>query len=248
MNSWKARIGKVSPSRGDNYIYEFYQIVPKDILLTTIATTVKRLQSEDFSRAFDAYEQAALTLAEEGVQMVILGGGPVFVSQGAGSEEALCSRIKKATSLPVTTEFASAADACTALKIKRLAIISPYREELNRLITNYFQEKGFQDPLARGLGISRNIEIAQLPEDAAYKLTLKALQEDSKIDGFYITCPRWRTSSSIAKLEKETGKPVVSTVQSTIWSAFRILSIKEPIQGYGRLLSSTDLEFDLSRK
>ena len=93
MSSWNGRIGKVSPSRGDNYIYEFYRIVPENILLTTIATTVKRLKPEDFSKAFDAYEQAALTLAEERVEMVILGGGPVFVTQGAGSEADLCARI-----------------------------------------------------------------------------------------------------------------------------------------------------------
>jgi len=237
MSSWNGRIGKVSPSRGDNYIYEFYRIVPENILLTTIATTVKQLKPEDFSKAFDAYEQAALTLAEERVEMVILGGGPVFVSQGAGREADLCARIKKATGLPVITEFASAADACTALNINRLAVISPYTEELNGLITAYFKEKGFQDPLARGLGIQRNIDIAELPEDAAYNLTMNTFKEDPGIDGFYITCPRWRTAASIARLERVTGKPVVTTVQSTVWSAFNTLKIKEPITDYGRLLS-----------
>ena len=54
MRSWRARIGKVSPSRGDNYIYEFYKIVPDNILLTTIATTVRQLTPDNFMRAYDA--------------------------------------------------------------------------------------------------------------------------------------------------------------------------------------------------
>ena len=238
MSSWRARIGKVSPSRGDTYIYEFYQIAPKNILLTVIAATVKKLEPGNFSRAFDAYEEAALTVAKEGAQTILFGGGPVFVSQAPGSEEALCSRLEKATSLSVITEFSSAADASRALGIKRLGIISPYQEKLNGLIQSYFQEKGFQVPLIRGLGLERNIDIGNLPEDAAFNLTLAAFREGPEVDGFYITCPRWRTAASIAALEKETGKPVVTTVQANIWSAFKDLDLKDRISGYGALLSS----------
>ncbi len=238
MSSWRARIGKVSPSRGDTYVYEFYEIVPKNILLTQIAATVKRLTQDNFERAFKLYEEAALTLVEEGAETLVFGGGPVFVSQGPGSEEAFCSRIKKATNLAVTTEFSSAADACQKLAIKRLGIISPYRQPLNELIQSYFMKKGFQVPLVRGLGIERNIDIGKLPEDASFNLTMTAFKEGPEVDGFYITCSRWRTASSIARLEKETGKPVVTSIQATIWSAFTSLGIKDRILGYGSLLSS----------
>jgi maleate isomerase len=237
MGSWRARIGKVSPSRGDTYIYEFYQIVPENILLTQVATKVKALTKENFERAFSAYEEAALTLVEEGAETLIFGGGPVFVSQGSGSEETLRSRLRKATSLPVTMEFSSASDACHALGIKRLGIISPYREALNGLIQSYFKEKGFQVPLIRGLGIERNIDIGNLPENASLDLTMAAFREGPEVDGFYITCSRWRSASNIARLEKETGRPVVTSVQATIWSAFTSIGIKDRIEGYGKLLS-----------
>ena len=239
MGNWRARIGTVAPSRGDTYCYEFYQMVPRNILLTQIALTVKKLTPDNFSRAFDAYEEAALTLAEEGVETLILGGGPVFVSQGSGTGEALCARIQKATSLSVTTDFMAVADAAHALGIKRLAIISPYREELNGRIRSYFQEKGFQVPLIRGLGIERNTDILNLPEDASFKLAIAAFREGPQVDGFYITCPRWRSASSIAPLEKGTGKPVMTDAQVFIWSAFKALGIKDQVTGYGSLFSVT---------
>ncbi len=185
MGTWRARIGKVSPSRGDTYVYEFYRMVPENILLSVIAATVKKLTPEDFSRAFEVYEKAAITLAEEGAEVLILGGGPVFLSQGEGSEEALCSRIEKATSLPVITEFPSAADACRTMGIKRLAILSPYREGLNGQIQSRFQAMGFQVPLIRGLGIERNIEIGKLPEDEAFHLAMTAFREGAS--GVWIT-------------------------------------------------------------
>ncbi len=237
MSTWRARIGKVSPSRGDTYIYEFYRMVPDDILLTLIATTVKALTPDNFSRAFNAYEEAALTLVEEGAETLVFGGGPVFISQGAGSEEALCERLKKATSLDVTTEFLAAVHACRELSIKRLGLISPFKEGLNRLMQSYFEEKGFLIPTIRGLDVERNIDIGNLPENAAFDLTMDAFRKNQEVDGYYITCPRWRTAASISLLEKEMGKPVVTTVQATIWSAFKSLGIKDKIAGYGALLA-----------
>ena len=237
MGTWRVRIGKVSPSRGDNYVYEFYKMIPDNILLTQIATAVKSLTKDNFSRAYDAYEEAALTLVEEGVEILIIGGGPVFVSQGAGSEAALCSRIGKATSLPVITEISAAAAAGKALGIKKLALISPYRQELNGLLAAYFLEKGFQVPLIRGLGIERNIEIGRLPEEAAFDLTMAAFREGEEVDGFYLTCSRWRTAGSIDRLEKETKKPVITSVQATVWAALRALKINDRIEGYGSLFN-----------
>ena len=102
MSSWRARIGKVSLSRGDTYIYEFYQIAPKNILLTVIATTVKKLEPGNFSRAFKACEEAALTVVKEGAQTIIFGGDPVFVSQAPGNEEALCSKLEKGLTFSLT--------------------------------------------------------------------------------------------------------------------------------------------------
>jgi len=235
---WRARIGKVSPSRGDTYIYEFYKIVPRDILLTQVATTVKRLTPDNFARAFAAYEEAALTLVEEGVQSLIFGGGPVFVNQPAGTEEAFIRRIQQITSLPVTTEFSATAQACHFLGIRRLGIISPYREGLNGLIRDYFVQAGFEVPLIRGLGIERNIDIGNLPKEASLNLTLQAFREGPDVDGYYLTCSRWRTAENIEPLEEATGKPVVSSVQTTIWSAFRSLGIDEEITGYGKLLTA----------
>jgi len=237
MNAWRARIGKVSPSRGDNYVYEFYEMIPKNILLTQVATTVRSLTKDDFARAYDAYEEAALTLVQEGVEVLIIGGGPVFVSQGAGSEKTLRARLKQATSLTVITEISAAAAAAEALGIRKLALISPYLPPLNGLLAAYFQERGFQVPVIRGMGIEKNIEIGRLPEEASYELTTRAFREGEDVDGFYLTCSRWRTAGNIDRLERETGKPVITSVQATVWAALRELGINDRIEGFGALFN-----------
>lgn len=238
MNTWRARIGKISPSRGDAYTYEFYRMVPDKVLLTNIAAGVKQLTPDNFSRAFDAYFDAALTLAEEGAQFLIVGGGPVLVSQGPGTEDSLRERIQKATGLSMTTEFSAPAEACLARGVKRLGIISPYREGLNALVKAYFEAKGLQVPLIRGLGIEKNIDIGNLPERAAFDLTMQAFREGPEVDAYYITCSRWLTAVNIAPLEKETGKFVVSSIQAGLWKALQSLDIRDRIPNYGSLLAS----------
>ena len=39
-------------------------------------------------------------------------------------------------------------------------------------------------------------------------------------------------------LEKDLGKPVVTSQAATLWHALTLLQIDEPVKGYGRLLTS----------
>ena len=47
------------------------------------------------------------------------------------------------------------------------------------------------------------------------------------------------TVGIVERLEQDLGKPVVTSQTATLWHALRALGIKDPVRGYGRLL--TDL-------
>ena len=55
-------------------------------------------------------------------------------------------------------------------------------------------------------------------------------------DALLCSCTAWRSVEAIAAIEARTGKPAVSSNQSTIWTALRALGITRPITGFGRLL------------
>ena len=46
------------------------------------------------------------------------------------------------------------------------------------------------------------------------------------------------TIEIIDKLEKDLRVPVVTCVQAAIWNCMRLLDIREPIDGFGRLLEN----------
>jgi maleate cis-trans isomerase len=39
-------------------------------------------------------------------------------------------------------------------------------------------------------------------------------------------------------LEREIGKPVVTSCQAYIWHALRMAKVKQPVTGFGRLMAS----------
>jgi arylmalonate decarboxylase len=50
------------------------------------------------------------------------------------------------------------------------------------------------------------------------------------------------TAGIVARLERDLGKPVITSQAATLWLALRILSIPEPTRGYGRLLEGSSTE------
>jgi len=40
-------------------------------------------------------------------------------------------------------------------------------------------------------------------------------------------------------LEHDLGKPVISSNQASLWRALRLAGVREPVAGFGRLLTTT---------
>src|SRR5262249_40611546 len=49
------------------------------------------------------------------------------------------------------------------------------------------------------------------------------------------------TVGIVERLERDLGKPVVTSQVATLWQALRVVGVTEPVLGYGRLLSAAGL-------
>jgi len=236
MYGWRARIGIVFPSRGDSFIYEFYQIVPKGVVLVPSIIGLFNLTKEELSAAILEYRTAALDLAKVGVNAIALTGSPLFQLQGFGSDLEMIREVEKETGIPTLTSVTAEVEAMRYLKMNKLVIATPFRDEVNERNAAWYLKAGFEVLKIKGLGIEKNSEIARLPFYAPYQLARETFLETPGAEGIYIACPRWGTVEIIEKLEQDLGIPVVTSSQATIWMALRKANVREPIQGYGRLM------------
>jgi maleate isomerase len=236
MYGWRARIGEVFPSRGDTFMYEFYQIVPKGVVLVSHIIGLYNLTKDEFAAAYLKYRDGARDLAKVGVDLIALSGAPLFQLKGFGSDLEMIREVEKETGIPTITSTTADMEAMYFLKMKKLAIVSPYVDEVNERNALWYRESGFDVLKIKGLGIQKNSDIARLPFYAPYQLAREAFLETPAVDGIFIDCARWATIEVIEKLEQDLGVPVVSANQAMIWFALRKANVRESIPGYGKLL------------
>jgi maleate cis-trans isomerase len=65
------------------------------------------------------------------------------------------------------------------------------------------------------------------------------VRQSPKLEGLYLPCPQFPVLDVIDAIECDLGIPAVGHLTSEIWMAFRVLKIRNPIPGFGKLLSMT---------
>ena len=74
--------------------------------------------------------------------------------------------------------------------------------------------------------------------DTDFDKQLRRIEEAQDADGVFVPCPRWPTIGDVELLEKEIGKPVVTSCQAYIWYALKLIHIKEKVTGFGQLMAT----------
>lgn len=238
MIGWRARIGHVAPSRGDVFVYEFYKVLPDGFMILNTTGTIRRLVDDHLERQLERIEEATVDLAECGAEFIIIGGSPIFTRLGIGSDREIAAKLEAKVGVPVAAGMTCEVEALKHMGLKKIVVATPYPEPLTKRVGDFLSASGFAVLKAEGLGIERNSELSDQPEHAAYKMARRVYFAAPEADGIFIPCNRWPTISCISVLERETGKPVLSSSLCNIWYALHRLHIKEEIRGHGRLIAS----------
>jgi maleate isomerase len=238
MYGWRARIGHVAPSRGDTLVYEFYRILPEGFMILNSTGTVRQLVDTDFEKQLQRIEEAVQDLVENRCDSIIFSGSPLFTRLGFGSERELGKQLTAMYGIPIAAGLTAEVEALRAMNIKQVVVGTPYEDELNERLKRHLQASGFDVLIIDGYGVRKNADLTDMPIHAPYKIAKRLYATTPEADGIFIACPRWPTISHVALLEKEIGKPVVTSSLACIWYALRLARVKETVFGHGRLMES----------
>jgi maleate isomerase len=237
---WRAKIGLISPAILDTSAEQMRKILPEGVLLSaiTISAPIQNLGTEQGTRAFDLMIEGGRRLAAERVDVLICGGAAVAVMKGVEGDSEMEQALRRETGLPLVMANGGILAALRFLNARSVVAISPFIEPRNREISDFLNAAGYKCLAAAGLGLTRNVDFASQPPQAALELGIRTAREHPDADAIYIACPRWPTVDIIETLENETGKPVIAAPAAWIWGALNALDIRECPPGYGRLLDS----------
>ena len=234
------RIGLLVPSSNTTVEPEFYRALPANVTLHTARLFLTEITSEAILRMVEDLEQQSRLLASADVDVIVMGATAPSFLKGAGYDREVMARIEKAAGKPATTTSTALLRALRFLDAKRIALGSAYTDKVNAIAQGFLEANGLKVVAARGLGMVDNLAVGRLGPESAYDLARDAAHADA--DAVVLACTNWRSMDVIERLERELGKPVVSTTQVSVWDALRLVGYRGEISGYGRLLRTLAAE------
>ena len=187
------------------------------------------------SRAYLAGLAAPLqALAALSPALVVLAHTGASYVNGFANEAALLGRLATLARASSVTAASAIRAALLHLGVKRLALGTPYPADLSARGKAYWQEAGFEVVGHRRLEGVTNIYAEA--EERAYALARDA--DAPGAEAVLLSGTGLPTVGVLQRLERDLGKPVVSSTQAILWQALRATGVAEPVAGFGRLLTA----------
>ena len=166
--------------------------------------------------------------------VVVLAHTAVSYLTGFANEPPLLDRLVELAGTRATTAARAILAALEQLRVRRIALATPYPETIAAAGAAFWMAAGLEVVAHRRLDGVRNIY--EESEDRAYALGRQS--DVAGADAVLISGTGLPTAGIVGRLESELGKPVVTSQTATLWWALRAVGIKDPVRGYGRLLTS----------
>ena len=227
-------IGLLTPSSNTVQAPEFVEVLPPNIALHSARMSLTTIDPDSTVRIVQELEQESRKLGDAGAGVIVLAATAPSSRKGKGYDRELIKRIEGASGTRATTAATALLEALTVLGIRRIALGSPWTDAINKITASFIEAHGFEVRHQEALGLINNNDVGRLDPEAAYEMARRVDRPDA--DAVMLGCGNWWTMCVIERLERELGKPVLSTNGVSIWAALRIIQSHDSVAGYGGLL------------
>ncbi len=180
----------------------------------------------------DSLPAATRSLAAVEPDAVVLAHTAVSYLTGFAGEPALLARLRELTGARSFTAASAIQTALRHVGARRLALATPYPATISTAGRAYWEAAGFEIVAHHRLDTPN---IYDETEARAYQLGRDA--DAPAADTILISGTGLPTAGIIDRLEKDLGKPVLTSQAAMLWQTLQLLQIGESVRGYGRLLS-----------
>lgn len=150
-------------------------------------------------------------------------------------EERVFARIREARpKVACTTPITAAIAGLKALGARRIALLTPYVDEVNQMFRRFIEARDLMVPVMGSFNHEDDNEVARIAP-ASVRAAALELGRYKQVDAVFVSCTSVRLASFVDSLEMEVGKPVTSSNHALAWHCLRLAGVKDAIPGLGRL-------------
>jgi maleate isomerase len=239
MIGWRARLGFLVPPGNPTVETEMIELAPEGVSLHFQRMVARGVggsldgQSERNQMMIDHLGDSIELLAMVNPDVIVIAHTATSYHLGREREAALLAQLQEASGIRIVTAFGAVSQALRRLDVKRLALGAPYSPEVTLQGKAHLEAHGFEVVSFANLPDVTNIydETAE----RAYRLA-RTVDRDTA-QAVFLTGTGMPTLPVLQPLEQDLGKPVISSASAMMWQALRSAGVRQPIPGYGRLLT-----------
>jgi maleate cis-trans isomerase len=240
MKGWRARLGFLIPPGNPTVEPEMIALAPPGVsvhfsrMVAHGPVGSHHAQEERNRSQIEHIDESAALLAMVKPNIMMLAHTATSYTLGRSAEADLLRRLQAQYAIPVATAFGSVAAALNTLGVKRLALGTPYSEELTLKGKAHLEGCGFE---VVSFGRLKNVtDIYAETAERAYQLGRSVNTPEAQ--AVFLSGTGMPTIDILDVLEQDLGKPVLSAASAMMSHALRLASLRHPMSGYGRLLTS----------
>lgn len=231
----RARVGLVVLATDFTIEHEFRQVftAPETGLFTARILNEVSITPQTLS-AMEARITDTVNLILPGEALDVVAYGCTSASMVLG-EERVFARIKASQpNTKCTTPATAAFEAFNAFGAKRIAVLTPYRSDVNQIVKNYIENAGFKVPVFGSFNEENDPTVARIDAKSISNAVdkLKALGD---FDAVFVSCTNVRLMDAVYDIEKNTGLPVTSSNHAMAWHAMRLAGDNRQLPQWGQL-------------
>lgn len=209
-------------------------MVPDGVSVHAARILSNGLAPEAILKMVEASFRAVDELAAGAMDVIAYACLATSLVKGTAWSRDFLTQIEDRTAKPALTAAGATVEALQALRVRRVALATPYPDRINRLLPALFDEAGLEIVALRNITVQNSLEVCRLPPSSAYHLALEA--DDPAAQAVCIVATDFRTIDVLQDLERDLAKPVISTNQALLWKALLLAKVPTQINGYGSLL------------
>lgn len=236
--------GNISPRNAEvmrGGTYQFYRLVPPDIMEVDVRLGIKDYGKDDIEEAIPNYWRCVDLLGSEKVNSFVLGGAPISAQLGRSRVRQLLSQAEDRIGVPGYAPLEAMIAALEHLGIEKVAIASRWADEVNSALAGYLREGGLDvvGVTTRGQWARQAHELTlEQGMQTALDVAREAVHIAPMAEAILAPGGATLTLHVIPAIEEECGKPVITNLSAEVWNGLVRTQTIAPIQGWGKLLAS----------
>ncbi len=201
---------------------DFHRHLPPEATVSTTRIFLEAVTREAESAMLsDELPRALRLIRTAGPGVVVFGCTSAGSLGGVEHDAAIARAVEEQTGARAITVVAAVLSQLRRVQPRRVAVFTPYCEEITTSVAQCVVEGGYELAKAAGMGIVENRVIGTVAPGEIVEF-VESQMPGVKADCLFLSCTNWRAIGTIARLSERFGLPVLTSNQATIDEVLRL--------------------------